>query len=72
MEGDCRVKKLKKTKKDLQHAAPVSQRRKLKKSTSVALQQQLDLQQQQTCSSSSSSCWSWSMDMGLLKGVELP
>lgn len=45
-EGDCRVKKLKKTKKDLQHAAPVSQRRKLKKSTSVALQQQLDLPDQ--------------------------
>lgn len=40
------MKKLKKTKKDLQHAAPVSQRRKLKKSTSVALQQQLDLPDQ--------------------------
>ena len=40
------MKKFKKTKKDLQHAAPVSQRRKLKKSTSVALQQQLDLPDQ--------------------------
>ncbi len=44
-EGDCRLK-LKKTNKDLQHAAPVSQRRKLKKSTSVSLQQQLDLPDQ--------------------------
>ena len=38
--------KLKKSNKNLQHAAPVSQRRKLKKSTSVALQQQLDLPDQ--------------------------
>ena len=39
--------KLKKTNKDLLHAAPVSQRRKLKKSTSMSLQQQLDLPNQQ-------------------------
>ncbi len=40
------MKKIKKTKKNLQHAAPVAQRRKLKKSASAALQEQLDLPDQ--------------------------
>ncbi len=40
------MKLFKKKQKDYQHAAPASQRKKLKKSTSVALQKQLDLPDQ--------------------------
>lgn len=47
MKGGSRVKLFKKKQRDYQHAAPASQRKKLKKSDSALLQQQLDLPNQQ-------------------------